>query len=175
MTEVPKPTTPRQAEFPASKEPAVRWFIIGLVLVAMGGWCLVDAYVFDKYPAPAQGEEDYTNKFMKYLFNHWGPVLFVPLGLVCFAVGGRAMRQVLIVDAAGVGYAGKAKHRWEQVKELDRSKLDDKGLLVLHFDDGESLTLDSWKLKYFRELLEFLEARCPGGEGLLAAAEASGE
>jgi hypothetical protein len=71
------------------------------------------------------------------------------------------MGRKLIADEEGMGYAGKQKIHWSEFKRMDASQLK-KGLLYLYYGpDEKKLTLDSWKLKNYKPLIEFVEAHIP--------------
>jgi len=143
----------------------VRWFVIAGILILLGVWCFYDAKVKGKYPYPEKGLDD-TSEFISYAFNHWGPILFVPVGILCIVGGAMSMRRVLVADAEGIGFAGKQKLPWSACTRVDKSRLEEKGILHLYFGE-KKLPLDQWKLRYFRELLDFVQAHCPGAENLL--------
>lgn len=147
-----------RVECPAAKDPAVRLFIGAAMALAFGLWMAYDAYVAKKYPYP----EPYNiNDFSKHVLNHYGPFVFVPLGLALAIWGIVTMRRVLVADGEGIGYRGKDKLVWGDITSVDASKLKGKGILVLQAGPVASVVLDSWKLLNFRELVAFVEAHLP--------------
>ena len=87
--------------------------------------------------------------------------LFVPVGLILFGMGVAYLKRRLIADETGIGYAGKEKIAWNAITELDSEKLKSKGILYLRYGSGKSLTLDSWKLTNFRDLVTLIENKVP--------------
>ncbi|MDY6913234.1 MAG: hypothetical protein SVT52_02080 [Planctomycetota bacterium] len=141
----------------AAKDPAVRWFIFAAMLIGMGIWCLTDqreppeAWTF-KHINPAAG----------YVLNNiLGPYVFIPAGVLSGLYAILFLRRKLVADAGGIGYADREKIPWSQIKKLDAEKLQSKGFLHLHYGDDKTLTLDSWKLQNFRELVAFVEKHVP--------------
>ena len=147
--------TPSRVECPATKDPAVRVFIMAAMALAFGLWCAYDAYVLDKYP---YGEA--VNEMASWAFNHFLPVVLVPVGLILLVKGVLMLRRVLVADAEGIGYVGKSKIAWGEVTELDASDLADKKILRLSGTD-RTLVLDSWKLQNFPQLVAVVEAHVP--------------
>jgi hypothetical protein len=147
-----------RVECPAAKDPAVRLFIAAAMALAFGGWMVYDHYVSGKYPYSDPSD---LNKYASYLFNHFGPFILLPLGLG-LAVGGIVtLRRVLVAEADGIGYRGQTQRPWGGIASVDASRLQSKGILVLHFTAGAKLVLDSWKLTNFRNLVAFVEAHLP--------------
>ena len=140
-------------------EPAVRWFIFAAITIGAAIYCWLDR---GNYPAPETWDLDHINEITGHLFNHYGPYLFAPLGLLAIAMAVVHLRSRLIADEEGIGYAGKQKHTWDQVKKLDVSALKAKGILYLTLDDGSEMKLDSWKLQNFRDLVALIEKKVPG-------------
>ncbi len=139
-------------------EPAVRWFIFAAMMLGFAGLCFKDRL---EYPAPEAWDIDHINVAAKYLLNTWGPVVFAPLGLLALTMAGLHLKSKLLADDEGLGYTGKQKYGWDQVKKLDISELQDKGILYLTLDDGSEMKLDSWKLKDFRDLVALIEKKVP--------------
>ncbi|MDP6634877.1 MAG: hypothetical protein QGG42_08275 [Phycisphaerae bacterium] len=160
MTETPENTAPTSISCPASKDPAVRTFIMAAMLLGIGIWCWMDAAT-GKYPPPAAWNLDNINEAAGYAFNHFTPWIAIPIGLILGLRGFLALRRVLTADAEGMGYEGKDKLPWEKITALDASRLKSKGILEVTYADGEKLLLDSWKLQNFRDLVGFVESRSP--------------
>jgi len=157
---------PTRVECRASKDPAVRRFIFAAILLALGVYCLVDAYILKKYPYPKGGSSD-VNAYMAYLFNHYGPFLFVPAGLALVVSAVVFLRRRLVADEEGIGYVGKERIPWTAVRSLDTARLREKGILGLRYDVGgeeKAMVLDSWKLQNFRELVMLVEKKAPAAE-----------
>jgi hypothetical protein len=145
---------------PASKDPVVRVFIGAGMALAMGLWTGYDHYILGKYPYP----EPYNiNEFGKYVFNHYSPLVFLPIGLALVVWAIVIMRRVMVADGEGLGYQGGAKHPWTAVTSVDASRLAAKGILVLGLQGGAKLVLDSWKMRNFKELVAFVEDHLPPG------------
>jgi len=142
-------------ECPATKDPAVRLFIVAGLLIGLGAWCIHDQ---SKYPYPQPYE---LNKYLSYAFNYYGPFVFIPVGLVFVVLAIVALRRRLVADEEGIGYQGKPKHAWAEITAVDASRLKDKGVLTLLLAGDKKLLLDCWKLKGFRELVAFVERRLP--------------
>jgi len=150
---------PRRVECRAAKDPAVRLFIFAAMLIGIGFWFFLDAYVWKKYPA--EGIENINDAFTYYL-NHIGGIAFPILGLIPLVWGMIFLRRRLIADEEGIGYAGGQKIPWSEIRALDSSKLASKGILYLKYDSGGkqgTLKLDSWKLQGFRELVALVESK----------------
>ncbi len=158
MNDTDQPVASDRVVCPATKGPIERFFIVAAMALAFGLWTGYDAYVLGKYPYPNPYN---INEFGKHVFNHYGPVVFIPLALVLVAWGVWAMRRVLVADGEGVGYEGGARLSWTGIQAVDASRLKDKGILVLRFQGGRKLVLDSWKLRNFKDLVAFVEAHLP--------------
>ncbi|MCJ7543547.1 MAG: hypothetical protein MUP47_03105 [Phycisphaerae bacterium] len=158
MNDTQQPAPADRLECPAAKDPAVRLFIGAGMAMAFGLWMVYDAYVLNKYPYPQPYE---LNAFATHVLNHYGPFVFIPLGAVLVVWGIVAWCRVLVADGEGIGYRGRASHPWREIASADASRLQTKGILVLHFTGGARLVLDSWKLVSYRELVAFVEAHLP--------------
>lgn len=157
---------PSSVECRATKDPSVRRFILAAILLGLGAYCFVDHYVLDKYPYPEDGPSD-INAYATYLFNHYGPFVLIPPGIVLVVCGALMLRRRLVADQEGIGYVGKQKVPWTAVRSLDTAKLANKGILRLRYDAGDgdkTLVLDSWKLQDFRELVKLVEQKVPPAE-----------
>ncbi len=154
-------TQPIQVECRATKDTAVRLFIIAAMLIGMGVYCFIDAYVRDKYPPPEAWDMEHINEAAGYALNHFGPYLFLPVGLILIVFAIRSVTRRLIADEDGIGYAGKARIPWSQITSLDASVLQSKQILYVRHGRDKKLTLDGYKLSGFRDLVAFAEARVP--------------
>lgn len=143
-------------EAPAARDPAVRKFILSAMLLAFGLWCVNDLH---KYPYKPAAEN--FNAFAGWLFNHTGAVALPIAGLIVLAIGLLQLRRKLLADADGIGYVGKPKIAWKSITKVDASALQSKGVLVLHHGQDGKLTLDSWKLQNFRDLVAYVESHVP--------------
>jgi hypothetical protein len=158
------PNVPSEVHCLASKDPAVRWFIFAAMLIGFGLWCAIDHYYRGKYNLPTDREPDISDK-AQYWFNHYGPFVLVPAGLICLGFGVASLRRTLHADQEGIGYVGREKISWDDISGMDSSKLADKGILTLFYgEDEKQLVLDSWKLKNFHELIRLVEAKVPPDE-----------
>lgn len=157
---------PSRVECPAKKDPAVRWFIMAGMLLVFGVYCFIDHFIRGKYPYADPSAD--LNAYLKYVFNHYGAIVFNAAGLVLLVLGVAALRRRLIADQEGIGYVGKEKLPWSAFTGIDSADLADKGILRLGYAAGgktETLVLDSWKLQNFRDLIALVEAKVPAGGG----------
>jgi len=145
----------QRVECPAAKDPAVRLFIVAAMLVGFGVWCALD-----RKPVSYWTNGD-INKKANYLLNNWGPVLFLPGGLVALVGAISSLRRRLVADEEGIGYAGGKRTRWSDLRRMDAALLEAKGILDLYDADGRRLRLDSWKLTNFKALVAFVEDHLP--------------
>jgi len=156
MNENLQTSQPQRVECSAAKDPVVRLFIVAAMFIAFAVYCFVD-----KEEPPAAWDFKHINEAASYALHAYGPYVFVPPGVV-FAVWAVVfLRRRLVADVEGIGYAGKEKIPWGDIEALDGTKLKNKGILYLHHGRGRKLTLDSWKLKNFRELVAFVEKHVP--------------
>ncbi len=165
MTETAGESQANRVECRATKDIAVRLFIVAAMLLALGIYCTYDGYFAkdekgnDKYPYGAPGEN--INTWATWAFNHYGPFIFIPAGLVLAFLAARSLTRHIEADDTGIGYLGKDKIPWGQVTSLDASKLKDKQILHLHHGDGGQLTLDAYKVTNFKDLVAFVETHVP--------------
>ncbi len=155
--------SPTKAECPAAREPAVRLFIVAAILIGFGAWCFVDVRRGEYPPKMKDGN---TSDVFSYWFNQAGAFVFPLLGLVPLGLAAVSLRRKLVADDEGIGYVGKKKIPWSEVRSLDATKLADKGILRLHHESGgkeKILILDSWKLQNFRSLVQLVEKKVPSG------------
>jgi hypothetical protein len=148
---------PTSVECSAAKDPAVRLFILAAMMVGIGVWCLIDMH---NYPYKSISED--LNGFFTYVFNHYSPIVLLPLGLLAGLKAVMGLRRRLVADGEGIGYVGRQKISWSAVKSLDSAKLASKGILNITYDAGEgerTLVLDSWKLQNFRDLVRLVESK----------------
>jgi len=159
MEEGPEPPPAPPVVCPAAKDPAVRLFIVAVLLLGFGAWCLTDLR-----PRPRAWDLDHINEVANYLLNNWGPVLFFPAGVV-FAVWGVVfLRRTLVADTDGIGYKGRDRIAWSDVKGLDTSQFAKKSILKLQVERGgerDELVLDGWKLQNFKALVRLVESKLP--------------
>ncbi len=155
MSDTPA-SSPERVECPATKDPAVRLFILAGMLIAFGAYCFIDGYVLDKYPHKSLSED--INVWANWALNHYGPFVLIPPGIL-FAVWGVVfLRRKLVADANGIGYAGRQQIAWDKIEKLDASRLASKGILELYYGTAKPLKLDSWKLRNFKPLVAFVES-----------------
>lgn len=146
-------TTPSQVACPPSREPAVKWFIVAVMLIGLGVWCWT---VRGDYPKPANWD---INKTPMFVIHNYGPFIMVPAGILLAAFAIRFLTRTLTADAEGIGYPDQ-KIAWGDVKELDATKLA-KGYLFIRYGDGRTLTLDSYKLQNFHDLVKLIDQHVP--------------
>jgi hypothetical protein len=150
---------PASVECPATKDPAVRLFILAAMMIGIGVWCLLDMH---NYPYKSISED--LNDFFKYAFNHYSPIVLLPLGLLAGLKAVMGLRRRLVADQEGIGYVGRQKISWSAAKSLDSAKLASKGILNITYDTGageRTLVLDSWKMQNFRDLVRLVESKLP--------------
>ena len=150
---------PASVECRATKDPAVRRFIFAVLAVGLGVYCFIDHYIRNMYQYPEPYE---LNPYLTYLFNHYGPFVLIPVGLLFAAKGVIGLRRTLVADQEGIGYVGGQKIGWSAVKSLDSENLASKGILNVTYDTGageKTLVLDSWKLQNFRDLVRMVESK----------------
>jgi len=169
MSEAPDSAGPSSVRCPAAKDPPVRVFIVTAMLIGIGVWCTADA-LGGKYQKPKVWDFKHINEIAGYVFNHFTPWIALPAGILLLIVGVRMLRRVLLADPQGIGYVGKDGLAWDQIEKLDASQLKGKGILHLVGKDGRKLTLDSWKLTNFRDLVAFVESHLPPGTASQALA-----
>jgi hypothetical protein len=128
------------------------------MLLAFGVYCFLDAFIWDKYPKPVDGN---LSDLAGYYFNHGGGIILPLAGLVPLGMAIAFLRRRLVADAEGIGYAGRAKVRWDSVTRLDATELQNKGMLHLHHGAAKPMALDSWKLTNFKALVAFIEQHVP--------------
>ncbi len=153
-------TQPQQIECRATKDPAVRLFIAAGMLLALGIYCFVDAFIRDMYPHKPFAED--MNAWMVWAFNYFGPFVFIPPGLALTIWGVMFLKRKCVADAEGISYAycNKEKLPWSNVTRLDASQIK-KGILDLYYNDDRKLRLDSWKLTNFKTLIAIVEQNVP--------------
>ncbi len=152
-------TEVERVECPAAKDPAVRLFILAGMFIGFGVWCIMDLHNF---PKPDKPFPEDINAWASWAFNHGGAYVFTPLGVVPLIWGIIFLRRRLNADDVGIGYAGRKKISWNRIERLDSAKLKEKGILALYYNGGKKLTLDSWKLKNFKDLVTLVERHVPG-------------
>jgi len=135
----------------------VRWFIFAAIMVGFGLYTIHDHYVQGNYAKP----QPYAlNAHLKYLFNHYVPYLVIPIGLIAAGLGIRHLTRRLVADEEGIGYIGEDRVPWSQIAKVDATALR-KGFLHLHHGQDGKLTLDSWKLRNFKDLVSLIERSVP--------------
>ena len=159
---------PAAIECSATKDPSVRMFIFAAMAGGLGIYCFIDHYIKGEYKYPVPYD---LNDYLTHVFNRYGPMLLIPLGLVVLIMGVAALRRKLVADQEGIGYVGKVKIPWSAIGSLDTAKFAKKGVLGLNYElEGTpgKLVLDSWKLTNFRELVALVESKVspaePAGE-----------
>ena len=155
MNDTSENTQPQRVECSATKDTAVRFFIIAAMLLGMGVWCYLDK---DNYPKPEAWDLEHVNDAAGYVFNNLGPYVSIPVGLVLAVAAVVSLTKRLTADKEGIGYAGKTKVLWPDVTSLDASGLESAQILYLHYGQNKKLKLDAYKLQNFRQLVAFVEA-----------------
>ena len=137
---------------PATKEPSIRVFIMALMLLGFAIYCFIDQA---KYPYPT--EFALNNDTVGYVLNHWSPYVFIPTGVVLAGWGVVLLRRRVQAGEKGIGHIGGEMIPWHDVMSIDATRLKSKGLIHIDTIKGRRLTLDSWKIQDFRQLLEVIE------------------
>lgn len=142
----------------AAKDPAIRLFIVAGMLMGFAIWCFRDGIGLKR---PTDWGLSNINDVAKYVMNVYGPFVFFPLGVLLALWAVMFLRSRLIADIEGIGYHGKARIPWSAVDTLDATELKNKGVLYIEYGQGKRLTLDSWKLQNYRELVILIEKHIP--------------
>jgi hypothetical protein len=149
--------SPNRVECPAANDPGVRMFIVAAMCIGFAVWYYLDS----NKAVPKHWDWEHVSEVAGYVTNAIMPYVLAPIGLLMIIWGIVYMGRKLIADDEGIGYDGKQKIRWNEFKKMDAAKLK-KGLLYLYYGpDEKKLTLDSWKLKNYKQLIEFVEAHLP--------------
>jgi len=154
MNDTPQQQAAR-VECKPAKDPAVRWFIFAAMMIGVAAWCWSD-----RRAKPEAWDLKHINDVSAYLLNNWGPVVFVPVGLLAVFMAASQLRRGLVADDEGITY-GRTVVPWREVTRLDATELKSKGILTVLHGDGQELKLDSWKLQNFKELVAFIEKKLP--------------
>ena len=157
QTTEPSPAPPTRVECLASREPAVRRTILAVLFLGIGLWCYSDRNN-PKYQWPSDWGN--LNQVLGYVLNHWLPYLLVPAGALTLIWMLVQLRKRLVADEEGVGYVGRPGIAWSEVDSLDASRLESKGIVVLHAG-GRRMVLDSYYLTNFRELMALVDRHVP--------------
>ena len=143
---------------PAAKDPAIRLFIVAGMLMGFAVWCFRDGIGLRR---PTDWGLSNINDVAKYVMNVYGPYVFFPFGLALLVWALLFLRRRLVADSETIGFQGGPRIPWSAVETLDATELKSKGVLYLEHGKGERLTLDSWKLQNFRELVILIEKCIP--------------
>jgi len=149
-------TTVERVECRASKDSAVRLFIGAAALIAVAVWCIIDRH---KYPPPEQWTLEYINEAAEYALNHFGPWLFIPVGVLLAVLGVLSLRRFVIADSEGIVVNNKPKIAWGEFTGIDASLLEKKGILMLKRGAGPGAKLNRYHYANFRDLVAFIEQR----------------
>jgi len=149
-----------RVECPAAKDPAVRMFILAVMLIGFAIYCFVD-----KEDPPAAWDLEHINQTASYVLHVYGPYAFGAPGAAALIWAVVFLRRRLIADEEGIGYARGEKIPWSKIEKLDAGKLESKGILSLHHSGGKKLKLDSWKLQNFKDLVRIVEDHIPAKGG----------
>ena len=160
MTDTPEETAPTSVTCPATKDPAIRTFIMAAIFLGIGIFCWIDA-ASGKYDSPEVWNMENINAVAGHILNHYTPWIAIPGGLLAAFLGIRSIKRIMEADAEGLGYRGKEKLPWDRITALDASQLKDKGILKVKYGDEDEIVLDSWKLQNFRDLVGFVESHSP--------------
>jgi len=142
-----------RVECGAGLERIIRWLVVVGLCLGFGIYSIWELYT---------GEQTVEKSASNYWFTVACAVILTPLGLVLLGIVGFMARRRLVADAEGLGYVGAEKVGWDQVTKLVARG---KGLMDVHYtDEGEEdvLELDSYKLKGFDRLVQFIESKTEG-------------
>lgn len=154
MTESTQESNQR-IECKPSRDPAVRYFIMAVMLIGFGTWCALD---MKNYPYVPMNKD--VNKFSSWAFNHAGAAALPILGLIPLVMASLHLRSRLIADSTGIGYKGKPQYVWSEITEVDARLLNSKGYIYL-YRGRQKLVLDSYKYHDFRSLVALIEQNVP--------------
>lgn len=147
-------------EVQASKDTAVRLFIVAAMLIIFGAWCFYEGHIADVYEYKPFSED--INAWATWALNYYGGFVFVPPGLILAGLAIRSMSRKLVADSEKIRY-GSRTVAWSDVTKLDASQLKSKQILDLEVTgDAEPLRLDGYKLQDFKEVVAFVETHVPG-------------
>jgi hypothetical protein len=164
MTDTTTPTPnaaatapPDRIECRATKDPAVRLFILAAMLIGFGIYCGATATRY----VPFAWKD--INPYLSWLLGAYGPYVLIPPGVLVAVLAIVGLGKRFAADAEGLGYVGKEKIAWSAIAAVDATRLKSKGLLFIHYGQGGRLKLCDWKLTDFKPMVAFLEAHLPAG------------
>ena len=158
QTTEPSPSPPARVECLPTREPTVRRTLLAVLFLGMGLWCYSERDN-PRYQWPADWRSN-INQALGYVLNNWLPYLLVPAGVLTLIWMLVQLRKRLLADDGGIGYAGKARIAWSEVDSLDATRLESKGIVVLHAGDRR-MVLESYYLTNFRELMALVDRHVP--------------
>jgi len=150
------PASPSRIEAKPATDPLVRLLAAMAMFLGFAIYCAVDAE-----DPPAAWDLQHINEASSYALHVGGPFVFGIIGLVLAGMAIRFVRRRLVADETGLGYLGREKIAWDAITEIDAKTLQSKGILKLRHHPDKTLTLDSWKLTNFRELVALVERKVP--------------
>lgn len=168
MNDSASASTADRVECRASKDPAVRLFIGAAALVAVGIYCVYDGFIATverdgvigpKYPPPEAWDMQHINEAAGYALNHFGPFVFIPVGILLAVLAIRTLKRFVVADVEGIVVNGKPKVAWREFTGIDASLLEKKGVLTLKRDNADGVKLDRYQYRDFRKLVAFIEDR----------------
>ena len=143
-------------EAQASKDTAVRLFIVSAMLIIFGAWCFYEGHIAAVYEYKPFSED--INAWATWALNYYGGFVFVPPGLILAGLAIRSMSRKLVADSEKISYGS----RTSDVTKVDASQLKDKQILDLEVKgDEDLLRLDGYKLQDFKEVVAFVETHVP--------------
>ena len=172
-----------------SRSYRLKWCIMGLVLVAYGGWSIYDGFV--RYPreneeARREGRDKVPHPGLDVPFNQVIGLALPPFGLAVIIWALHNSRGQYRLVGSTLHVPGHPPVNMEDIRAIDKTRWDRKGIAVIEYDRPGGagtgrLSLDDYV--YEREptdaILERIEARVlPAGEsseGAAAADEAAVE
>ena len=163
MNDTSENTRIEPVECSATKDTAVRFFIIAAMLLGIGVWCYLDK---DNYPEPEAWNLENVNDAAGHVFNYYGPYVSIPLGLILVVAAIVSLTKRLTADEEGISYTGKTKIPWSDVTSLDASGLESSQILYLNYGKNKQLKLDAYKLQNFRQLVAFVETMVSGRQDI---------
>jgi hypothetical protein len=140
------------------RDPVVRMAIAVAMFIGFAVYCRVD--VEDK---PTVWDLKHINDVAKWGLHVYGPYAFGVPAAAWAVWTVMFIRRKLIADEDGIRYRyfNSDPIAWEDITRVDASKLKSKGIVVLHYGRGGKMTLDSWKLSNFKQLVALIETKIP--------------
>ena len=165
MTESESNQLPTSVECPPDKDHLVRFYIMAVMPLVFGLLCIRDISFVGKFARPVEPFAWQTaNAWISWAMNYFGQFVFTGLGVVLLVCAIRATLRVLVANESGIGWKGGHPTPWESVTGVDTNKFASKKILYLLTGDDRRITLDYYKLRNYKELLQVVEQHVDAGE-----------